>query len=161
MKEHRYVLGMVDYNGNGRDNCEAALTWSLEDGRFSMSGEIWNPRKTDILAGGQCVDTVVGYFPNDAKAQRMLAIWREWHLNDMVAGSPAQREWLKANPIDPAEHAYPKSHYEVACAKLEAEGLNPDPSYTHNGKPYRYGSAWLSRELPPEVIAEVHSWGGR
>lgn len=148
---NRYVLGKVDYNNSGRKNCEAVITWELRDGRFSMQAEIWNPRKTDIYCGGQCVDMVAAYFPQDAKAQRMLAIWREWHLNDMQAGSPAQREWIAAHPE--------QSHdYMLLSAALEGAGLNPDPNFLHNGKPYKYGHAWLKRELPADVIAEIESW---
>jgi hypothetical protein len=148
--DHRYVLGKVDYYGNGRANCEAAITWSLENGRFSMCAEIWMPSKRDIECGGQCVDTVAAYFPEDAKAQRMLAIWREWHLNDMTAGSPAQNAHLKTLG------AY--QSYDWALMHLAAVGLNPDPNYRHNGKPYHYGSAWLKRELPADVVAEINSW---
>ena len=178
---HRYVLGKVDHNGSGRKNCKAVITWTLEDGNFSMCAEIWNPRETDIYCGGQCVDTVAAYFPGDAKAQRMVAIWRKWHLNDLTAGSPAQEAWLEANPIDmDAEReiagaalggtgAYPhgsasrgasrpKDRYTLACEKLAAVGLNPDPGYLHNGEPYSYGHAWLCRELPAEVVAEIESW---
>lgn len=150
-KEHRYVLGMIDYNKSGRANCQAVITWELKDGQFSMQAEIWNPRHTDIYEGGQCVDRVASYFPQDKKAARMVEVWKRWHLNDMRAGSPAQEQWLKEHPIDPAEYAYPKSHYEVASAKLAAAGLNPD-----NG--YKYGSAWLREELPADVIAEIESW---
>ena len=154
-KEHRYILGKVDYNRSGRRNCEAVITWDLENGRFSMCAEIWNPRKTDIYCGGQCVEEVAGYFPSDRKAQRMLAIWRKWHLNDMKAGSPAQEAWLKAHPVNAV---CPQSHYDVASAALREAGLNPDQSYAHNGQPYEYGSAWLKRELPADVIAEIESW---
>jgi len=150
MREHRYDLGKVDYNGSGRRNCKAAITWRLEDGLFAMCAEIWNPRETDVYTFGQCVDTVAAYFPEDAKAQRMLAIWREWHLNDMQAGSPAQRAYLEALPVWP--------QYEEACRVLADAGLNPDPGYLHNGKPYAYGSAWLKRDLPADVLAEIESW---
>lgn len=157
-KEHRYDLGKVDYNSSGRRNCKAAITWSLENGRFSMCAEIWNPRETDIYCGGQCVDQVAAYFPRDAKAQRMLAIWRAWHLNDMIAGSPAQTAHLETL----GEWAYGRegfdSHYDWAHNKLVEASLQPDPNYLHNGKPYSYGSAWLKRELPADVIAEIQSW---
>lgn len=149
-KSNRYVLGKVDYNGNGRNNCEAAITWELSGGRFSMCAEIWQPNKRDILAGGQCVDTVAAFFPDNAKAQRMLAVWREWHLNDMTAGSPTQEALLKAHPD--------ADSYEKRLMVLQLAALNPDPEYLHNGKPYRYGSAWLKRELPADVIAEIETW---
>jgi len=157
-RENRYVLGKCDYNGSGRKDCEAAITWRFDGNTFSMCAEIWNPRKTDIYCGGQCVDIVAAYFPHDAKARRMVEIWREWHLNDMCAGSPAQREWLRANPIAEEDYRYPKSHYGVACGRLASAGLNPDPGYLHNGKPYAYGSAWLKREIPEDVALEICSW---
>lgn len=152
-KRNRYVIGKVDYNNSGRRNCEAVITWELENGRFTMSAEIWNPRHTDIYCGGQCVDTVAAYFPNNAKVQRMLAIWQDWHLNDMMAGSPAQTAWLKAN-----ESAH-RCDYVSACTQLTEAGINPDQGYLYNGKPYKYGSAWLKRELPADVVAEIESWG--
>jgi hypothetical protein len=147
-KEHRYVLGKCDYNGSGRRNCKAVITWSIEDGRFSMCAEIWNPRGTDIYCGGQCVDTVAAYFPNNKKAARMVAIWRRWHLNDMKAGTPAQEAWLRDHPM---QFTYPQSHYEEASKALAAAGLNPD-----NG--YSYGSKWLCEEIPADIRAEIEAW---
>ena len=95
---------------------------------------------------------IVEYAPGWAadKAEEFRRLWNEWHLNDMTAGSHAQEEWIKANPLD---YAYPKSHYEVYRDALHSAGLNPDPNYLHNGKPYAYGSAWLFREVPADVIA--------
>lgn len=145
------TLGKIDYNGSGRRNCRAELTWSLENGRFSMQAAVWNPRESDCYTCGQCVDEVVAYFPQDKQAQRMAAVWRRWHLNDMKAGSPAQEQWLRDNPIDRAEYAYPKSRYEVVSAKLAAVGLNPDQGYN-------YGSAWKLEELPPDILAEIRAW---
>jgi hypothetical protein len=45
------------------------------------------------------------------------------------------------------------SHYEWALAKLTEAGLQPDASFERNGKPYRYGSAWLRRDVPEDVLA--------
>jgi hypothetical protein len=73
----------------------------------------------------------------------------------LTAGSPAQETYLRLNPVNAV---YPTSHYEEACKVLAAVGLNPDPNYLHNGKPYAYGSAWLHESLPPDVIKEVESW---
>ena len=150
-----YNLGKVDYNKSGRRNCRAELTWALNNGKFTMQAAIWNPRETDIYCGGQCVDEVCAYFPNDKRAQRMLEIWREWHLNDMKAGSPAQEAFLKANPV---KSGYPQSHYDAALASLKAAGLQPDESYLRNGEPYSYGSAWRHVNLPADIVAEIQSW---
>lgn len=144
----KYSLGKVDYLDHGRRDCEAAITWELKDGRFSMCAEIWNARHTDIYQGGQCVDTVAAYAPHDKKAKRMVEVWKRWHLNDMRAGSPAQEQYLREHPIS---YVYPTSHYDKASEVLEAAGLNPD-----NG--YKYGSAWLREDLPADVLAEIRSW---
>lgn len=149
--EHRYVLGKIDYNGRGRRNCEVALVWELREGRFSMQGEIWNPRKSDLYSCGQNVSGVCGYFSQDKKAQRMLAIWERWHLNDMQAGSPRQMAYLREHPIDPKSYTYPKSYYEIVSQVLTDAGLNPD-----NG--YLYGHSWLLEEIPADVVAEIQSW---
>lgn len=154
--EKKYYLGKCDYNQSGRKNCKAFITWELDEkGKglvFSMCAEIWNPQETDLYCGGQCVDKVAAYFPNDEKAQRMVEVWKRWHLNDMKAGSSVQEQWLKDNPIDPAEYAYPKSHYEVASEKLFEAGLNPDVDG------YQYGHAWKFEQIPDEIIAEIQSW---
>lgn len=150
--KYRYVPGKVDYDGNGRANCEAEITWTLENGRFSMSAGIWMPSKRDLLACGQMVDTVAGYFPGDEQVQRMRAVWQRWHLNDMKAGSPAQETWLRENPIPEEEYRYPASYYTIVSAKLAAVGLNPDADG------YLYGHEWKREELPADVVAEIESW---
>ena len=78
---------------------------------------------------------------------RLRDVWREYHLNDMRSGSPAQRAYLKANPVPNTA-----KHYLAACEALRTAGLNPDPAYIHNGKPYAYGSAWLREDVPQEVL---------
>lgn len=148
-------LGKVDYNQTGKKNCPAELEISWDGVRFSASAGIWRPSRRDYYACGQCVEEVAGYFPENPLAQRILAIWRDWHLNDMRAGSPAQQAWLKANPV---AYTYPESHYDKACKALAEVGLNPDPGHLHNGKPYAYGSAWLTEEIPAEIVSEIESW---
>jgi len=152
MKENKYFVGKLTSNcdkTHGARNCEVYITWELKDGKFTMSGEVWNPLKTDTIMGGQCIDTIAKLFPQDSKLQRMCAIWERWHLNDMVPGSPAQMEYLRANPVTAV---YPESHYDKACAALAAVGLNPDADG------YKYGSAWKTEEIPDDVIAEINSW---
>ena len=143
--EHKYVIGRVDYLNNGR-RCEAAITWELKDGRFSMQAEIGN------YCAGQCVEEVAAFFPGSLKAQRMLAVWRDWHLNDMTAGSPAQEQFFKQHP-ETKNWDYPQR-----VGALSRAGLNPDPNYLHKGKPYQYGTAWLKRTIPEDVIKEIESW---
>lgn len=75
-----------------------------------------------------------------ATVERLCAIWDEWHLNDMRAGTDAQRAVLKGFAGD----------YVAACAKLERVGLLVD-----NG--YRYGSAWLHKDVPADVLEWLHA----
>lgn len=110
----KYILGKVDYYRIGRRNCQAVLEWELtDDGRFSMSGDIWNNRHTDIVCGGQCVDEVVAYFPHDKKAQRMCEVWKRWHLNDMKAGCEHQRAWDTNKPLKLLKYAWTMAYYEM------------------------------------------------
>jgi hypothetical protein len=150
-KENRYYLGKCDYNKSGRKNCKAFLAWRFSDGVFAMHAEIWNPRETDWYAGGQCVDTVAAYFPADKKAQEMVRVWQRWHLNDMNAGSPAQRAYLETQSKETWD-------YTRALAALTAAGLSPDPNYPHKGEPYVYGSAWLREEIPADVAEIIERW---
>lgn len=84
-------LGKVDYTGKGRRDHAVTLEWSLENGRFSMSGAIWNRLRTDWKVGGQCMDSIAALFPANALVQEMVTVWRRWHLNDLRAGCEHQR----------------------------------------------------------------------
>jgi hypothetical protein len=67
---------------------------------FAACGEIWNPRHTDIYCGGQCVDEVASYFPHHNKAQRLVEIWKQWHLNGLNPDCTHQRKnWNNAKEI--------------------------------------------------------------
>lgn len=89
-----------------------------------------------------------------ATVKRIREVWEAWHLNDMQAGSPRQMAHLAANPV---EWTYPESHYVKACEALTAAGINPDQDHLLNGKPYRYGSAWLTVAVPDDVLAFLRS----
>lgn len=134
-------------------------TIEYKDGRLSISG-VEGPMSNGDAKGsaGQIVMSLRGKEATIDPAPgwdldklvRFFALWDEWHLNDMTAGSPAQEAWVKAHTSE--FPGYPVSHYEWAREGLRAAGLHPDQSYIHNGKPYAYGSAWLSREVPLDVI---------
>lgn len=165
--ERKMVLGKCDYNGSGRRNCKAVITWKLENGNFSMCAEIWNPRGTDCYTCGQCVDKVAAYFPENQTARRMVEIWERWHLNYMKAGTPRQEAWLREHKD--SFPGYPTMYYDWACIMLRSENaladhdidfLQPDMQLPcDGGEPYYYGAAWLKEEIPADVIAEIESWG--
>jgi hypothetical protein len=164
----KYELGKCDYSGSGHKNCLAVITWEWNGKRFSMQAEIWKPNKSDIYCGGQCVEEVAAFFPGDRKAQRMVEVWKRWHLNDMRAGCEHQRaEGWNKRPIDPSK---PLDAYGKHCAgqKIDSwnmlvwigrdehpEGLLNEPCPVCG---YRYGSAWLREEIPADVAKEIESW---
>ena len=87
-----------------------------------------------------------------AKLAKFFEVWEQWHLNDMKAGTPVQEAYLKEHAAEyeafKAKASKYVSHYEWATDALNKAGLNPAPD-----KPgYAYGSAWLSTEVPSDVI---------
>ena len=120
--------------------------------RLSITG-VHGPRASgNAISCGQIVGDLGGFsslakgwtFGDVAKLRK---VWDRWHLNDMRAGSPAQMEFLRANPVTDR-----RDYFSKASGALAAAGLNPDPNYLHNGKPYEYGSAWLRDEVPADVL---------
>lgn len=127
----------------------------FKTGKLSITGVEGPKANGDALgACGQIVMhdwELTSYAPhwNAEKVAQFRAIWDKWHLNDMQAGSLAQTAYLDANPV---QYKYPECHYTKACEVLRAAGLNPDPNYIHNGKPYAYGSAWLRVDVPADAL---------
>lgn len=76
------------------------------------------------------------------KAFQFVEYWKEWHLNDLTAGTPRQeafiKEWKKNHDYD----------YGKACEALKKIGLYKDSEANH----YIYGSSWLFREVPEKVL---------
>lgn len=125
----------------------------LRDGRLSISG-VEGPLQNGDARGG-CGQIVMHLKPEDIKPapgwdttrlQQFLGYWKEWHLNDMKAGTPEQTAELKKHKYP----GYPVSHYDWAKGILEKAGLQP-----HNG--YSYGSKWLRVEVPAEVLEFLKS----
>ena len=92
------------------------------------------------------MDEIARLFPHDDRVQRIVRVWRTWHLNDMTAGTPKQETAIagwkaKGNKYD----------YSKAVEYLKSIGLYEDDGY-------KYGHAWLKRELPDDVKNEIRSW---
>ena len=266
------IKGAKAYIGTDSEGERAFITWSLVDGKFSASGEVWNASGSDLSCGGQCIDSIAAMFPENEQAQAINKVWAKWHLNDMRAGTPRQlaaiesfkpeierraEVWqqvmdahadVKATMLKRIEKAKahkhqnidtvygwlvkrlsclelenrksqriqygigehelltsslavnglralkitltvqdaklilrgeelakigkPSADYDTICAMLKDSGLYYDTEHmtettsrdeitgetiTRN-KPYVYGSAWLTEELPAEVVKEVRGW---
>ena len=142
--------------------------------RLSISGVI-GPRSNGDAFGscGQIagdLDRIIDYAPgwDEAKAHELAEIWKTWHLNDMQAGCAHQRGagWDK-RPIDPRKptdaygrHFHGQTHdsWNLLCWVRPDE--HPDGLLT---KPcdecgYRYGTAWLTVEVPDEILTRLRSF---
>lgn len=69
---------------------------SVENGRLSMSGNCNG-------SGGQIVDSIK---PANQAQKDLIAIWREWHLNDMHAGTEEQEAALQTEEFKKFETTY-------------------------------------------------------
>jgi hypothetical protein len=112
----------------------------------SISGNIgrWNY--------GQIQDTLENEIDNISFTEKttkenlidILDLWNAWHLNDLTAGSIKQEncinQYLKENNK--------QYNYELACLILRSNSL-----YNDNG--YIYGSAWLVKIVPENVIEKL------
>lgn len=81
-------LGKIDYNGQGRrtNKAEVEIGFRYINGNkescFTVVGNIWNMRRTDILRGGAGTAQFLleKFFPHNATLRRVVQIAEKWHL---------------------------------------------------------------------------------
>lgn len=136
----------------GKFNRQFFAEICYRDGSLSIHGVIGPKSNGNAFgAAGQIQEELDRVVPGkgwDAESVKKLQkVWDRWHLNDLRAGSPKQMlflESLEANeePVD----------YENAVKAMKEAGIYEDADFIYEGKPYRYGSAWLKKEVPAEVL---------
>lgn len=95
-----FSFGKIDFFNRGvRDNAVSVeVEYNEKDGKkvFTACGNIWNRTHTDIVAGGQCLDTIAEYV-KDEKFLEIYRLWKLYHLNDMHPECEHQAEmgWAK------------------------------------------------------------------
>lgn len=78
-------FGEIDINGTGKKENRVIVHIEYTEGekkRFSVSADVWNRRRTDLIMGGQCLGSIAPYI-NDPVFNEILRLWRLYHLNDM------------------------------------------------------------------------------
>lgn len=89
--------------------------------------------------GGQVQDSllesIAAFAPevDHEKVSRIVEVWRTWHLNGVQAECVHQRNGFSSDPA-------------ISGQICSVTG-------------YKYGSAWLIKVLPAEIVEEVKSWG--
>ena len=117
---------------------------------FSASAMVWNSKKTDCLMGGQCLDDLYKNFiaiRNNKIFKNVYKFWKLYHLNDMHAGTIEQEKAIKD-----WENKGNKYDYTAACEYLKSINLY---EVEYNGKPYKYGHAWLYQAIPENDLKEI------
>jgi hypothetical protein len=144
------ISGVVGPRGNG-DAYGSVGQWIMDFKDYDERGRL---TLADIQpAPGWTADTV----------RRFFDVWERWHLNDMRAGCAHQRaEGWGERRIDESKPAtaYGKFHpgqhgptWNLLGWVTPAEvpgGLMTAPCPTCG---YKYGTAWLTEEVPADVLA--------
>jgi len=103
---------------------------------FSISGYSKN-------FGGQIRDELnpenIDFAVDPLKVKKIKSIWKQWHLNDLKAGTLKQEMALKGMK---------KYDYDKAVKRLQKKGL-------HKDRGYQYGTSWLVNPLPKKVENKI------
>lgn len=134
--------GKVDGYGNGRKANEAKVSLRMKNGNFSSSGEIWNSKNTDIISGGQNLDEMKSMLKNNSQFNESYDLWKNYHLNDMHAGTERQEKALND------KFGNERVGYDAQVDYLKSQNLYEDDGY-------RYGSSWLKRTIPKEDAKRI------
>lgn len=81
-------LGKIDYNGQGRKTSKAEVEVGFRylsgngEAYFTVTGHVWNARKTDILRGGAGTPQFLleEFFPSNATLRKAVHLADKWHL---------------------------------------------------------------------------------
>lgn len=153
-----FEFGKVDATNSSNKLNLVTLEVELKDKDglpvFSVCGNVWNSKQSDIIIGGQCIDTIYREYKyqlsNLTLYKTIMGLWERNHLNDMNAGTPEQTEAIRK-----WEDSGNKYSYTDACEYLKNINLY---NVIHEGKPYTYGHKWLYRpisEVDLKTISEL------
>ncbi len=136
MEDFKNVVHVASiYATSAKRKFPVFITIDYKDGRLSITG-VEGPRQSGNCYGscGQCRN-IEDWVARQCDVVKLKAIWDEWHLNDMKAGTPKQESILQGFNGD----------YENRCAFLKDKNLLVDDGYT-------YGTAWKRVEVPADVL---------
>lgn len=155
-----FNFGKIDYNKSGRKACPVEVeiefrTTKNGELEFTACGDIWNPKHTSVYSVGQNLDEIAKYI-KDPIFLEIYDLWKHYHLTTMHPGTEKQEEALeKWREQRKKEYDYPVPiyGYKLECDYLESIGLLWDMV---DGKPYKYGTGWLTRKIPDEDINRIN-----
>lgn len=68
---------------------------------------------------------------------KLSEIWSEWHLNDLNSGTEKQMKWIDNNSPDNRDYKH--------LLKIMPPDILVDDGY-------KYGSGWIHKEVPADVV---------
>lgn len=84
-----FDFGKIDFEGRGRKCNVVTVDMEYKEDsdkkRFFVSASVWNAFHSDIVAGGQCLDSLQPYFKLSPTFTEIFRLWKLYHLNDMHA----------------------------------------------------------------------------
>lgn len=154
----RYIYQFGNYNNLYKGYVFVEIRDKEEGPELSITAG-YGPSR-DCVAIGAGVKDIIGYWMNERYGNRLSEEWEEillrlfevadkYHLNTLTPGSPLQEA---AIDMWKRHHEY---SYDAACEYLKTLGIYEDKTYIHNGKPYKYGHAWLYTPIPEDVLEFV------
>lgn len=81
-----FDFGCIDFEDRGKAKNRVTVEMEYKQvgdkKAFSVSADVWNTRHSDIVCGGQCLDTIAPYV-NNPMFSEILRLWKLYHLNDL------------------------------------------------------------------------------
>ena len=138
--ERIFKFGKIAFASKYKYNQVEVVVEVDENNNLSIYGDIWNRFHTDIVCGGQCLDTIHEYIKNPVFLE-LFYIWKKYHLNNRHAGSERQDRII-----------YKNLDGDYDCDKAVAI-LKENNMYNDNG--IIYGKGWYKREIPQYVLDRI------
>lgn len=106
-------ISFVDKN---RAKVNVEITIEERDGekRFSISGDV----------GGGCGQIIDSILPANEHQEKLIKFWKEYHLNDMKAGTPKQEAALDKWKTDGNKYDYTNACEYLSCLKPDGTPLS-------------------------------------
>lgn len=145
-------FGKFDFYGCGRriNSMDADIRLYDEHGDgnvvLSIIGGIWNARHSDLIEGGDCLDTMKKFI-NTPVFNKVYGWWKMYHRNDMHYGDERQEKYLLEKGIDISN---PKPR--IVLPMLRAAGLEKDSDG------YLFGGRFYFHPIPPDVLNEIKAF---
>ena len=141
-------FGKIDIYGIGRKINPVTIKVELREEEsdepvFSVCGDVWNCKKTDIVMGGQCLDELVPFLKNNKLFMEIYRLWKLYHLNDLHTGTKKQEEFLNKNNVKNWAN-----DYENTCEFLNKNNLLYD-------KGVKFGTTWHYWAIPKKDLEKI------